>query len=120
MTGANQLPLAIRGSSHVIESLDENVGRAVGQLLRDTNTSDVVDAHVVLTALRYRAVVFTSDPDELQRLATASRSDFGCTKCSGPPVGCSCPALAEKLSGHVPGAETGRPASPAASSSRRS
>jgi predicted nucleic acid-binding protein len=52
----------------IIESFDENAGRAVGRLLRDAGTSDVADAHVVLTALRYRAAVFTSDPNDLQRL----------------------------------------------------
>ncbi len=56
-----------------IESFDENAGRAVGRLLRDAGTSDVVDAHVVLTALRYRAAVFTSDPDDLQRLADTTK-----------------------------------------------
>jgi len=55
----------------VIESFDENAGRAVGRLLRDTGTSDVVDAHVLLTALRYRAAALTSDLDDLQRLAAA-------------------------------------------------
>jgi hypothetical protein len=57
----------------VIESFDENAGRAVGRLLRDTGTCDVVEAHVVLTALRYRAAVFTSDPDDLQRLTAATK-----------------------------------------------
>ena len=57
----------------IIESFDENTGRAVGRLLRDTGTSDVVDAHVVLTALRYRAAVFTSDPDDLQRLVATPK-----------------------------------------------
>jgi predicted nucleic acid-binding protein len=56
-----------------IESFDENAGRAVGRLLRDTGTSDVVDAHVVLTALRYQAAVLTSDPTDLQRLAAATK-----------------------------------------------
>ncbi|HEU0088833.1 MAG TPA: hypothetical protein VFQ77_14500 [Pseudonocardiaceae bacterium] len=51
--------------------VDENAGRAVGRLLRDTGAAEVVDAHVVLTALRYRAAVLTSDPDVLQRLAAA-------------------------------------------------
>lgn len=42
--------------------------RAVGAMLAISGTSDVVDAHVVLTAtLRQRAVV-TSDPDDLLRL----------------------------------------------------
>lgn len=66
-----QLARLLKGC--VIESFDENAGRAVGRLLCDTDTSDVVDAHVVLTALRYRAAVLTSDPNDLQRLAAASK-----------------------------------------------
>ncbi|MDQ2709153.1 MAG: twitching motility protein PilT [Actinomycetota bacterium] len=56
----------------VVESFDENAGRAVGRLLRDANTSDVVDAHVVLTALRYRSAVLTSDAGELRPLVQAA------------------------------------------------
>lgn len=56
----------------VIESFDENAGRAVGRLLRAVRSSDVVDAHVVLTAVRTRAAVLTSDPDDLRALAEAS------------------------------------------------
>ncbi|MGQ0719029.1 MAG: hypothetical protein ACT4NP_17285 [Pseudonocardiales bacterium] len=66
-----QLSRLLKGC--VIESFDEIAGRAVGRLLRDTSTSDVVDAHVVLTALRYRAAVFTSDPDDLQQLAAITK-----------------------------------------------
>lgn len=66
-----QLSRLLKGC--VIEPFDENAGRAVGRLLRDAGTSDVVDAHVVLTALRYRAAVLTSDPDDLQRLAAATK-----------------------------------------------
>ena len=66
-----QLSRLLKGC--VIESFDENVGRAVGRLLRDNGTSDVVDAHVVLTALRYRAAVLTSNPDDLQRLAATTK-----------------------------------------------
>lgn len=66
-----QLSRLLKGC--VIESFDENAGRAVGHLLRDTGTADVVDAHVVLTALRYRAAVLTSDPDDLQRLAATTK-----------------------------------------------
>jgi predicted nucleic acid-binding protein len=66
-----QLSRLLKGC--VIESFDENAARAVGRVLREAGTCDVVDAHVVLTALRYRAAVLTSDPDDLQRLATAAR-----------------------------------------------
>lgn len=66
-----QLARLLKGC--VIESFDENAGHAVGRLLRDASTCDVVDAHVVLTALRYRAAVLTSDPDDLQRLAATTK-----------------------------------------------
>jgi len=66
-----QLSRLLKGC--LIESFDENAGRAVGRLLRDTGTSDVVDAHVVLTALRHRAAVLTADPDDLQRLAASTK-----------------------------------------------
>lgn len=43
----------------------------VGDLLRRSGTADVVDAHVVLTAVRIAAtVVRTSDPEDLQLLAS--------------------------------------------------
>jgi hypothetical protein len=41
----------------------------VGALLSQTGTSDVVDAHVVLTASRGRSTVLTSDKQDLQRLS---------------------------------------------------
>ena len=59
----------------VIESFDENAGRAVGRLLRDSATSDVVDADVVLTAVRYRAAVLTSDAGDLRPLLAANSLD---------------------------------------------
>jgi len=43
--------------------------RSVGELLTRSNTSDVVDAHVVLTAERHDAVVLTADSDDIARLA---------------------------------------------------
>ncbi len=42
----------------------------VGMLLARTGMSDVVDAHVVLTASRQSSVVLTSDPDDLTHLAS--------------------------------------------------
>ena len=41
---------------------------AIGALLADTRTSDVVDASVVLTARKRRHRVVTSDPADLRRL----------------------------------------------------
>lgn len=49
----------------------EEVGRAAGTACARAGTSDVVDAIVVMTALATRSAVVTSDPKDLQRLATA-------------------------------------------------
>jgi hypothetical protein len=37
-----------------------------------TKTSDVVDAVVVTTAVRQKATILTSDPDDIERLVRAS------------------------------------------------
>ena len=41
----------------------------VGELLRLTRTKDVIDAHVAVIAEAEDAVIFTSDPEDLRRLA---------------------------------------------------
>jgi hypothetical protein len=41
----------------------------VGALLGRAGTSDVVDAHLVVTAARHRAVPITSDVEDLRRLS---------------------------------------------------
>lgn len=41
----------------------------VGAILAASNTSDVVDAHVVLVSSRLGATVLTSDIDDLERLS---------------------------------------------------
>lgn len=41
----------------------------IGSLLSRADTSDVVDAHLVLTASRGRSTVLTSDEEDLQRLS---------------------------------------------------
>jgi hypothetical protein len=42
-----------------------------------TGTVDVVDAVVVTTALRQKAVILTSDPDDIERLVRASGRKIG-------------------------------------------
>lgn len=42
----------------------------VGELLGRSATSDVVDAHVALTASRAGATVYTSDADDLEQLSS--------------------------------------------------
>jgi predicted nucleic acid-binding protein len=48
------------------------LAKAAGVLCGKAGTRDVVDATVVTTALAHGAIVFTSDPDDIARLSTAS------------------------------------------------
>jgi predicted nucleic acid-binding protein len=52
----------------------EDLGKAAGALCGRAGTSDVVDGLVVITALRRDALVVTSDPDDLQHLASSLHS----------------------------------------------
>lgn len=45
---------------------------AVGRLLKASGTSDVVDAAVVVSAIQHGAVVLTTDPDDIGKLAAAA------------------------------------------------
>ena len=64
-----RLSRLIRQPETQLVSLDGRDATAVGLLLAKTGTSDVVDAHVVVCARRADQAVFTSDPDDLRRLA---------------------------------------------------
>ena len=44
-------------------------GRRVGELLAATDTSDPIDAHLVVLARTTNETILTSDPDDLNRLA---------------------------------------------------
>ena len=48
---------------------DERVGRAAGIACGTSGTADVVDAIVIVTAVRHQAAVVTSDPGDLTRIA---------------------------------------------------
>ena len=52
--------------------LGEGDAHEAGRLLRKTRTADVVDAVVVTTAVREKAIILTSDPDDIKRLVRAS------------------------------------------------
>ena len=60
----------------VVVPLGEADSHEAGRLLGATKTSDVVDAVVVTTALRHKATILTSDPDDIRRLVTASGRDI--------------------------------------------
>lgn len=59
----------------VVVPLGETEAHEAGRLLGLTETADVVDAVVVTIALRQRATILTSDPDDIKRLVGASGRD---------------------------------------------
>jgi predicted nucleic acid-binding protein len=48
---------------------DERTGRAAGVACAAAGTADVVDAIVIVTAIRHQAPIVTSDPGDLTRIA---------------------------------------------------
>jgi len=68
--GRRQAILArfVRGLEVKVVALDDNLSRACGELLASTNTSDVIDASVVIVARRTRDPIFTTDLEDLARL----------------------------------------------------
>jgi hypothetical protein len=56
----------------VVLPLGETEAHEAGRLLGLTKTTDVVDAVVVITALRQNATILTGDPDDIERLVGAS------------------------------------------------
>jgi len=61
----------------VVVPLGESEAHEAGRLLGISRTADVVDAVVVTTALRQKAVILTSDPDDIERLVRASGREVG-------------------------------------------
>ncbi len=57
--GSRQARLAAFLKTIVVHPLDD--GRAVGQLLAQTETADVIDAHLVITAVRLSDEILTDD-----------------------------------------------------------
>ena len=67
--GPRQARLVRLLESCAIADMDEQMARATGALCGKAGTADVVDASVVMTAVRHRAVVITDDVDDIQPLA---------------------------------------------------
>lgn len=55
--------------------LGESQAHEAGRLLGKTGTADVVDAVVATIAVRQKAIILTSDPDDIRRLVSASGHD---------------------------------------------
>ncbi len=56
----------------IVVPLGEAEAHEAGRLLGMTKTADVVDAVVVTTALRHKATILTSGPEDIERLVGAS------------------------------------------------
>jgi hypothetical protein len=63
-----QLRRFLRGCEVV--AFDGEQSHEVGALLASADMTDVVDAHVMITAAREASTVVTADPDDLRRLAS--------------------------------------------------
>jgi len=72
--GRVQVTLArfLRSEEVEIIPLDEQLARSCGELCGATNTSDIVDASVVILARGRRDPIVTSDPHDLRRLDPAA------------------------------------------------
>ncbi len=72
--GRVQVTLArfLRTEEVEIVPLDDQLARACGELCGATNTSDIVDASVVILARERRDPIVTSDPNDLRRLDPAA------------------------------------------------
>jgi len=72
---ARQAPIRalLKGPTTLVPALDRVLAEAAGVLCGRAGTSDVVDASVVLVARREKAVVVTSDVDDLRRLDSGIR-----------------------------------------------
>jgi hypothetical protein len=59
-----------------IESMDEPLARAAGDACRRCGTADVIDAALVVGALARRDMVVTSDPVDVERIASGLAADL--------------------------------------------
>jgi hypothetical protein len=72
--GRAQVLLArfLRTEEVEIVPLDEQLARSCGELCGARETSDVIDASVVILARERNDIILTSDPDDLRRLDSKS------------------------------------------------
>ena len=72
--GRRQVTLArfLRAEEVEIVPLDEQLARSCGELCGATNTSDIIDASVVILARQRRDLIVTTDPSDLRHLDSAA------------------------------------------------
>lgn len=68
-----RLAALLKRSNVDIVAMDDAEARRVGLLLAAARTSDITDGHVAVCALRLRAAVVTSDPEDIRQLAPTLR-----------------------------------------------
>lgn len=73
---AKQVQLRRFLSGCEVVAFDDASAHAAGSLLGKTRTKDVVDASVVVLALRYGADVVSDDAADIRRLAVAARAQL--------------------------------------------
>jgi hypothetical protein len=73
--GRVQVTLArfLRSEEVEIIALDAQLARSCGELCGATNTSDIIDASVVILARERRDPIVTSDPNDMRRLDPAAQ-----------------------------------------------
>ncbi|MDX1981255.1 MAG: hypothetical protein SFV51_13370 [Bryobacteraceae bacterium] len=73
--GRRQVTLArfLRSVEVEIVALDEQLARACGELCGATNSTDLIDASVVILARERQDQIVTSDPNDLRRLYPAAQ-----------------------------------------------
>jgi hypothetical protein len=62
------LSKALRNPGLAEAPLHHDDAKRVGKLLRGSGTTDVIDAHVAVLAMRLKAPVITSDPGDITKL----------------------------------------------------
>lgn len=67
--GSSQARLARFLKTVTIHQFDEIDGRRVGEMLGRTGTTDLADAHLVVTAISLGLDIVTGDPREIQALS---------------------------------------------------
>jgi hypothetical protein len=67
--GPAAAPLALLADSGEIDPLDEERAKEIGVRLGSRGASDIADAQVVCSAVERRAMVATSDADDIRALA---------------------------------------------------
>jgi len=70
--GSKQAQLSRLLRACEIEPTGLETAKAAGVLCGQAGCSDVVDATVMVTALAHHALIFTSDPEDMTKLAEAS------------------------------------------------